>query len=161
MKYLIIFFLLISSLGFSQEIEDLLKSRKFVIEASKITDDEGNANAASRKLCFILIDTTRIIVQWMANCDNNGLGGITLDGEIESFILSTNKSEKETQHLLDMACNMDDGRVKSEIKVEIYDRSHANATLSNQTTSIFIPEQMKFLGRLVPLQDSNVIIGSE
>lgn len=161
MKYLIFIFLLISSIGFSQEIDDLLQSRKFVIEASKITDVEGRSSPAIKKLCFILIDSTQAVVQWTSDGDNNGLGGITIRGEIKDYNYSYSNIEKEVQYVVHLKCDMDEGRVKSEINVEIYSKSHAEAVLSNQTSSIFVPQKMKFLGRLVPLQDANVIIGSD
>jgi hypothetical protein len=161
MKYIIFIFLLISSIGFSQEIDDLLKSREFVLEAHKITDPSGISNTASRRMCFILIDATKIIVQWMGTSDNNGLGGITINGKIDNYTVSTNNLDSETQHLVNIKCALDDGRVQTEINVEIFNKSHAEATIRNQTASIFVPEQMTFLGRLVPLSESKVIIGSD
>ena len=161
MKYLIFIFLLISNIGFSQEINDLLQSRQFVIEANKMTDVEGRSSLAIKRLCFILIDSTQAIIQWTSNGDNNGLGGITIRGEIKDYNYSSSNIEKEEQYLVHLICEMDEGRVKSEINAEIYSKSHAEAVLSNQTSSIFVPQKMKFQGKLVPLQDSNVIIGSD
>ena len=161
MKYIIFIFLLISNIGFSQEVDDLLKTREFVLEAHKITDASGISNSTSRRLCFILIDATRIIIQWISNSDNNGLGGITIDGKIDNYTVSTNNLNSETQHLLNIRCEMDNGRVQSVINVEIFSKSHAEATIKNQSSSIFVPEQMTLLGRLVPLGESKVIIGAD
>jgi len=159
MKYLI-FFLLVSTIGYAQEIEDILKTKQFVLEANKITDDEGNTNAAVRKLCFILVDSTNIVIQWVSDYDNNGFGGITIGGNINSFEHTENKIEKETQHILTLSCETDQGRVKSELVIEIYNKSHADATLKNSTPSIFVPKEMRFLGRLVPLHSSKVVVGA-
>jgi hypothetical protein len=159
-KGLFILFLFLINTGFSQEIEDILKSRKFVLEAQKITDDEGLANSANRKLCFVLLDSSDIIVQWVANCDNNGLGGITMRGEITSFEMKKQKIKKETQYSISLNCKMDDGRVNGEMDIEIYSKSHADAILKNNTSSIFVPKEMKILGKIVPLELSNVMIGS-
>ena len=159
MKYLI-FLLLISSIGYTQEIKDILKTRQFVLEATKTTDEEGQENTTSRKLCFILIDSSSIVIQWIADCDNNGLGGITMHGIIANYELIKNKIKKETQHIVNLKCDLDQGRVNSEIVIEIYNRSHADATLKNYSSSIFVPKQMKFLGKVVPLQSSKVMIGS-
>ncbi len=160
MKALFILFLFLINTGFSQEIEDILKSRKFVLEAQKITDDGGLANPANRKLCFVMLDSSEIIVQWVANCDNNGLGGITMRGEITSFEIKKQKIKKETQYSISLNCKMDDGRVNGDMDIEIYSKSHANAILKNKTSSIFVPKEMKILGKIVSLESSNVKIGS-
>ena len=160
MKALIILFLFLINTGFSQEIEDVLKSRKFVLEAQKITDDEGLANPANRKLCFVLLDSSDIIVQWVANCDNNGLGGITMRGEVTSFEMKKQKIKKETQYSISLNCKMDDGRVNGNMDIEIYSKNHANVILKNNTTSIFVPKEMKIFGKIVPLESSKVMIGS-
>jgi hypothetical protein len=159
-KTLVILFVFLISTGYSQEIEDILKSRKFVLEAQKITDNEGLANPANKKLCFVLLDSSEIIVQWIANCDNNGLGGITMRGKITSFNLKKQKIKKETQYSIELNCTLDDGRVTGDMNIEIYSKSHANAILINNTSSIFIPKEMKILGKIVPLESSNVMIGS-
>jgi len=158
-KSLVILFLFLFNAGYSQEIEDILKSRKFVLEAQKITDGDGLANPANKKLCFVLLDSSKIIIQWIANCDNNGLGGITMRGEVASFDLKEEKIKKETQYFISMNCIMDDGRVNGDLNIEIYSKSHANAVLINETSSIFIPKEMKILGKIVPLQSSKVEIG--
>ncbi len=160
MKALFILFVFLINTGFSQEIEDVLKSRKFVLEAQKVTDDEGLANPANRKLCFVLLDSSKIIVQWVANCDNNGLGGITMRGEVTSFEMKKQKIKKETQYSIALNCKMDNGRVDGDMNIEIYSKSHANATLKNSTSSIFVPKEMKILGKIVPLESSKVMIGS-
>jgi hypothetical protein len=160
-KTLVILFLFLINTGFSQEVEDILKSRKFVLEATKITDDEGLANPAIRKLCFVRLDSSEIIVQWVANCDNNGLGGITLKGEITSFEMKKQKIKKETQYSISLNCKMDNGRVNGEMNIEIYSKSYANAILINNTSSIFIPKEMNILGKIVPLESSKVMIGSD
>jgi hypothetical protein len=161
MRYIIYFFLLISTTTFSQDIEEMLNKRKFILQASKITDNEGNVTTTSRKFCFILVDTSRIVVQWTASSDNNGLGGITIHGRIIDYEFSASSIEKEIRHLLKLKCEMDEGRVKSEIMIEIFNKSHAEASLTNQTPSIFVPEMMKFLGKLIPLVYSAVLIGAD
>ena len=159
-KNLVILFLFLFNTGYSQEIEDILKSRKFVLQAQKITDGEGLTNPANRRLCFVLLDSSKIIVQWIANCDNNGLGGITMKGEATSFEMKKQKIKKETQYTLSLNCKMDDGRVNGDLNIVIYSKSHAEAILINNTSSIFVPKEMKILGKIVPLHSSNVVIGS-
>ena len=160
MKAVFIICLLSFNIGYSQEIQDILNSRKFVLEAQKITDNEGLVSQANRRLCFVLLDSTKIIVQWIADCDNNGLGGITMRGKINSFELKKENINKEVQHKLIVQCTMDDGRVESEVIMEIYSKSHADAFINNSTSSIFVPKEMKILGRLSPLHESKVVIGS-
>ena len=159
-KALVIIFLFLFSAGYSQEIEDILKSRQFVLEASKITDDEGLASPANKKLCFVMLDSSRIVVQWIADCDNNGLGGITMKGEVTSFDLKKERIKKETQYTVMLNCIMDKGRVKGDLKIEVYSKTHADAVLINNTSSLFVPKEMKILGKIVPLQSSKVIVGS-
>ena len=159
-KALGIIFLFLFSTGYSQEIEDILKSRQFVLEASKITDNEGLVNPANKKLCFVMLDSSRIVVQWIADCDNNGLGGITMKGEITSFDLKKEQINKEDQYTVMANCVMDNGRVKGDLKIEIYSKSHANAVLLNNTSSLFVPKEMKILGKIVPIQYSKVLVGS-
>ena len=159
-KALVILLLFLVSSGYSQDIGEILESRKFVLEAQKITDNEGLANPANRKLCFVMVDSSEIIIQWIANCDNNGLGGITMRGEITSFDMKKQKIKKETQYSITMKCDMDNGRVNGDLSMEIYSKSHADAILINHTSSIFVPKEMKILGKIVPLEYSKVVIGS-
>jgi hypothetical protein len=160
MKYLIVFFTMIFTTSYSQDIEEILKNRQFVLEASRITDNKGIATAGSKKLCFIMVDTTSIVVQWTADCDNNGLGGITMQGTIQKYEVSKNHIKKDTQHKLHLTCEMDRGRVRSDIIIEMYSKSHAEAILNNATSSFFIPEEMNFRGIIVPLGDSKIVIGA-
>lgn len=163
MKYLaviLILYLVLNS-GYAQEIEDILNSRQFVLEASKITAKSGNLGPSSRKLCFIMIDSSKIVVQWIANCDNNGLGGMTIKGDITNFNISRSEIKKETLHVVNLDCTLDEGRVKSNITMDIFTANHAEATLKNVTTSIFVPELMNFKGSITPLELSNIQIGSD
>lgn len=159
MKALFILFIFFFTTGYSQEIEDVLKSRKFVLEAQKITDNEGLVNPANKKLCFVLLDSSKIVIQWIANCDNNGLGGITMRGEVTSFDLKKEQIQKETQYTILLNCVMDMGRVKGDLNIVVHSKSHANAVLINNTSSLFIPKEMKLLGKIVSLQSSRVEIG--
>lgn len=161
MKALIILFLFLINIGYTQEIEELLESRKFVLEAQKITDEEGLVNPANKKLCFVLLDSSAIIVQWIANCDNNGLGGITMRGEITSFKMNKQKIDKETQYSISLNCKLDEGRVNGDLNMEIFSKSHATAFLVNNTSSIFVPKEMKIQGKIVPLEFSKVVVGSD
>jgi hypothetical protein len=96
----------------------------------------------------------------VANCDNNGLGGITMRGEVTSFEMKKQKIKKETQYSISLNCKMDDGRVNGNMDIEIYSKNHANVILKNNTTSIFVPKEMKIFGKIVPLESSKVMIGS-
>jgi len=160
MRKLVIIFLFLSFTGYTQEIEDILKSRQFVLEASKITDKEGLVNPANKKLCFLMLDSSKIVVQWIADCDNNGLGGITMKGEITSYDFKKIRIKKETQYSVNLQCLMDQGRVKGELEIEIYSKSHANALLINNTSSLFVPKEMNIQGKIVPLESSKVFVGS-
>ena len=122
--------------GYSQEVEEIINTKKFVLEANKITDDEGKAYPGLRRQCFIMIDSTNIIIQWISEFDNNGLGGITIGGVIKSSEHIINSDDKETQHILNLTCETDQGRVKNEIKMEIYSKSHAEAIVKNSSSSI-------------------------
>ena len=159
MKYFI-FFILLSTLGYSQEVEDIIKTRKFVLEANKVTDEQGMAKTTVRRQCFVLIDSTKAIVQWVSEFDNNGLGGITLGGDILEFEHTINNLNKETLHSLKMTCEMDQGRVKSKLVIKIYSKSHAEARLENTSASIFLPKEINFLGKIVPFESSKVVIGA-
>jgi hypothetical protein len=159
MKYLV-FFLLISTISYSQEIEDILNTKKFVLKATKITDDEGKSYTSISKLSFIMIDSTEIIVQWVSDFDNNGLGGITIGGNITNYEHTYQEIDNETQHVISINCEMDRGRVKSNLVFEIYSKSHADANLKNASSSIFVPEEMKFLGRIIPIESAKVVIGA-
>lgn len=159
MKYLV-FLLLVSTFSYSQEAEDIINTKKFVLEANKVTDEKGKAYPAVRRQCFIMIDSTSIIIQWISEFDNNGLGGITIAGNINGFKHDIHKNDKETQHILNITCDTDQGRVKSNLVLEIYNKSHAEAFLKNSSSSIFIPEEMRFLGKLIPLQSSKIVIGA-
>ena len=160
MRKLVIIFLFLSITGYTQEIEDILKSRQFVLEATKITDEEGLVNPANKKLCFLMLDSSKIVVQWIADCDNNGLGGITMKGEITSYDLKKMRIKKETQYSVILQCLMDQGRVKGELEIEIFSKSHANALMINNTSSLFVPKEMKIQGKIVPLESSKVFVGS-
>ena len=103
----LVILLFLFNLGFTQEIEDLLSSRKFVLEAQKSTDEEGLVSQAMRKLCFIRLDSNDVVIQWISDCDNNGLGGITLHGDILKFEIEKQEIDNEIQHKVHMDCKME------------------------------------------------------
>lgn len=157
----VLFFLYIITFNFnlSQDIEELLESRQYVLEANRVKDDKNSATSISKRLSFIRIKSSEIIIQWTANMDNNGLGGITIRGKIRKYDVSEISNDKETQYVVEMKCSMDDGRVESDIQIEIFSKSHAVAILKNVTSSYIVPENMEFRGNIVPLEESRIELG--
>ncbi len=84
----------------SRMTDSLITNRRFVLEANYLSTQYASRMAADN-LNFILVDSGKIIIQMGTNQrlgGNNGLGGITVDGKINTF--ETKKTGKGEGHYL-------------------------------------------------------------
>lgn len=77
-------------------IDTLLQRRTFVIEADFLENQRGNQVPVTSVLNFIMLDSTKAVLQTGSNyrIGYNGVGGVTAEGNIQNY-----KVSKDTKHL--------------------------------------------------------------
>jgi hypothetical protein len=70
-----------------QAIDTLLERKTYVIEADFLRDQYGNQVPVTSVLNFILVNSSRVVLQTGSNysAGNNGVGGITAEGNIQNY----------------------------------------------------------------------------
>jgi hypothetical protein len=76
-----------------KEVSIVVESRRFVFEAEQIIDRESNTYPANSSINFIKVDSNKAVFQLgsAAVIGVNGLGGITIEGEITNYKVEKNE----------------------------------------------------------------------
>jgi len=135
------------------ETKALLDSRQFVLEADYLIDREGQRTPADQSLNFIMVDSTQAMLQngKTAGMGANGVGGVSLTGNITSWKVESN--EKKKSFSVQMNVLTDNGFLT--VFINIFPGHNTKATISgNQWLEMYDYE-----GRLVPLEESGAYKG--
>jgi len=134
------------------EISKLLESRKFVFEADQIIDREGKTYLANSSINFISIDSNKAVFQLgsAATIGVNGVGGITIEGDITDFKLE--KNEKNGYYYLILKVAAKTGFY--EIQLDI---SPLGTTKARITTSDY--RKVNYSGSIVSFKQSIIYKG--
>jgi len=135
------------------ETKALLDSRKFVLEADYLIDKSGKRISADQSLNFIMIDSTQAMLQngKTAGQGANGVGGVSLSGNINSWKVETNEKKKTLN--LQMNVLTDNGFLTVFMNISIGHNTQASVN-GNQWLEMY-----RYEGRLVPLEESGVYKG--
>ncbi len=130
------------------EKAELLESRKFVLEADYLVTADGSRHMASSDLDFIIVDSTRAVIQSGENVGigYNNVGGITAKGNITSWKVERN--EKKLSLTVRMNVNTSLGLYT----VFMYSPSNGKTTAT--VSANFITNKADFVGKLVKPEDS-------
>jgi hypothetical protein len=79
-----------------EQMLQLVESRKFVLEADYLSDSKGLRIPVTSNLNFILVDSARGVLQVGSNAGmgSNGVGGVTAEGDVQRWRVTTNEKRK-------------------------------------------------------------------
>jgi len=130
----------------------ILADKEFVLEAERIRNNQGVQVTVSTLLNFISVDSNHVVIQIgsMQRTGRNGVGGITEEGRITSWKLTSD--DKRSNYSVFMTV---------QTKINVYDinlnvdySGNADAYLSGLRAGKLI-----FSGRILPRENSDVFKG--
>lgn len=131
----------------------ILKSQQFVVEADQVYGDEGSIFNVIPTVNYFAVDSTYSTVQlsFTGVIGWNGVGGVTVDGNIDKYDLKEFKSGKPITLVGSI-----NGRVGGNLQftMYVYSSGQANVTVNGNWGN-----SITFQGRLFTLADSKVYKG--
>ncbi len=130
----------------------MLDSKQFVLEATFLSDKQGQRVSVTPNINFIVVDDEKVAFQFAGGnrVGYNGLGGVTVDGHLRNFKYSVNKKGVyyvDFQIVSSMGTNF--------IHMTVMGPTlRAEASLRGNTSN-----QLNFSGTLVPLDQSMIFKG--
>lgn len=79
-----------------QVVDSMIQNRNFVLEADFLDNGYGNRRPVNSSLNFIMVDSTRAVLQTGSNvrAGYNGVGGVTAEGNISGLKVTKNAKNK-------------------------------------------------------------------
>ncbi len=135
-----------------KEITLIVESKKFVFEADQIIDRKAMTYPANSSINFIKIDSNKAVFQLgsASTIGVNGLGGITIEGEITSFKID--KNEKNGYYYIVLKVTSKFGFF--DIQFDISPLGNTNAKI---TTSDY--KKIGYSGEIKSFDDSQIFQG--
>lgn len=131
----------------------MVEHRRFVLEAHQLRDKRGNTVNVQSLINFVAIDSTNGVIQVGSNSyvGLNGVGGITVEGNISNYQSSHN--EKNGSYNVGYVIMTTSGTY--DVHMVIFPGGQAEATIGSAW-----PGKLNYIGRLVPPAVSKVYKGS-
>lgn len=133
----------------------MLEFQRFVLEADYISGRSGERASVSSILNFIIIDSLDATIQlgspWGIGI--NGVGGITLDGNVRKYELSVKENKKGVSYTVSFFIQTSLGSY--DIVMWVSQTGRADATVRGNVSG-----HLTYSGQLVPLSLSRVYKGS-
>ena len=130
-------------------------NRDFVLEADQVTFKNGNTVFVNSSTTFISVKENRAVVQISPSnfaSGPNGLGGVTVDGGISGYQITTDKKGR-----VNLTYNVSGIGISAQIEVYIVPGStYAQATIYPNFNS----NTLWISGNVVPYENANVMEGS-
>lgn len=131
-----------------------LKERQFVLEANQLMFRRGQTAYVTSNTNFVMLDQTRGVVQVAFNTPNpgpNGIGGVTVEGNVSDFKTSTDKKGN-----ISCSFNIMGTGISAQVFLTLpKGSSNATATISPN----FNNNKLTLAGNLVPLEQSDIYKG--
>ncbi len=115
-----------------KEVAKLVESKQFVFEADQIIDRQGNIYPANSSINFIKVDSNHAVFQFgsAATIGINGLGGVTIEGEISNFKIE--KNEKNGYYYIVLKVNSKFGFFDIQFDISPLGNTSARITTSDR-----------------------------
>ena len=135
-------------------LNDLVQSRRFVIEADYLENKYGDKVPVSPMINFIMVNSSDGVLQTGSNfrIGYNGVGGVTAEGTIGDFEFEKNFKNLSYTVKFDILTNLG----AYDIIMTVYSDFRARATISGVTSS-----KLTYSGRFEPLSKSKVYKGQK
>lgn len=136
-------------------VKSILEEQKFVLEADYINDGKGNRLPVSNTINFVVVDSLDAVLQIGSPYGHgwNGVGGITVEGNITRYDLDIIKGRRSTSYSLAVVIMSSMGIF--DIHFNVSETGMADATVRSTTSG-----QLRYSGKINPLKQSNVFKGS-
>lgn len=133
----------------------VLSSRQFVIEASAVQTSRGNRIILNPNVNFLAVDSATSVLQSgdVQFYRGNGVGGLTLKGEIKKYSISKNDKRKSCS----MSITLRSKAGPYIINIQVSSSGSAEALISG----VHDYDDFKFIGQFVPLKESNIFKAAE
>lgn len=142
------------SLQFSQAFQ-AINNKAFTLEANQVVFKYGQTAFVSSNTNFVSVNGDQAVVQIAFNipaAGPNGLGGITVQGSVSGFQVTTDKSGN-----VYVAMNVIGAAISATVNITLYSGSNQASVTVNPN---FNSNQLTLNGQLVPSSQSTVFQGS-
>lgn len=142
------------SLQFSQAFQ-VINNKAFTLEANQVVFKYGQTAFVSSNTNFVSVNDDQAVVQIAFNipaAGPNGLGGITVQGSVSGYQVTTDKSGN-----VYVAMNVIGAAISATVNITLYSGSNQASVTVNPN---FNSNQLTLNGQLVPSSQSTVFQGS-
>lgn len=142
------------SLQFSQAFQ-AINNKAFTLEANQVVFKYGQTAFVSSNTNFVSVNDDQAVVQIAFNipaAGPNGLGGITVQGSVSGYQVTTDKSGN-----VYVAMNVIGAAISAAVNITLYSGSNQASVTVNPN---FNSNQLTLNGQLVPSSQSTVFQGS-
>lgn len=142
------------SLQFSQAFQ-AINNKAFTLEANQVVFKYGQTAFVSSNTNFVSVNDDQAVVQIAFNipaAGPNGLGGITVQGSVSGYQVTTDKSGN-----VYVAMNVIGAAISATVNITLYSGSNQASVTVNPN---FNSNQLTLNGQLVPSSQSTVFQGS-
>ena len=142
------------SLLFSQAFQ-AINNKAFTLEANQVVFKYGQTAFVSSNTNFVSVNDDQAVVQIAFNipaAGPNGLGGITVQGSVSGYQVTTDKSGN-----VYVAMNVIGAAISAAVNITLYSGSNQASVTVNPN---FNSNQLTLNGQLVPSSQSTVFQGS-
>lgn len=142
------------SLQFSQAFQ-AINNKAFTLEANQVVFKYGQTAFVSSNTNFVSVNDDQAVVQIAFNIPAacpNGLGGITVQGSVSGYQVTTDKSGN-----VYVAMNVIGAAISAAVNITLYSGSNQASVTVNPN---FNSNQLTLNGQLVPSSQSTVFQGS-
>lgn len=142
------------SLQFSQAFQ-AINNKAFTLEANQVVFKYGQTAFVSSNTNFVSVNDDQAVVQIAFNipaAGPNGLGGITVQGSVSGYQVTTDKSGN-----VYVAMNVIGAAISATVNITLYSGSNQASVTVNPN---FNSNQLTLNGQLLPSSQSTVFQGS-
>jgi hypothetical protein len=134
-----------------QITDSILHQRQFVLEADYISGRTGVHVPVTSMLNFIMVDSANVVMQLgnPSGVGYNGVGGITVEGNITKYELYKKEGKKGDTYNLTLYIMSNIGIY--DVQMWISGNGQADATVRSTSSGV-----LTYTGRLVPINKSRV-----
>lgn len=135
-------------------VDSIIEKRKFVLEADFLSNQTGNRIIVNNLINFIIVDSSRIIIQTGSTTGlggYNGMGGVTTRGNITSYEVKKT-GRNSSVYYIRLLANTSIGTY--DIFFNISPNSNSDATVSGIRAG-----KLNYHGVIKPLENSRVFKG--
>jgi hypothetical protein len=137
----------------AEAIKNVMEEKQFVLEADMIFNRYGQSFPVARNINFIMVDSTQATIQ-LGSANRigwNGVGGVTIQGNITKYDISMNKRKDNVSLTFFVLSNLGN----FDIRLNINSAGNATATVRDNRGGM-----LRYNGEFQTLGGSSVYVGN-